>query len=532
MKGKRGFTALAAGCWKRHRLLVSVAVIALAGIASYSNVYGNQFLWDDEFLIQENAFIRDPAYLPVIFSTSSGGGVGRLDNFYRPVQMVAYTAVYSVAGPEPWAFHLLNVMLHVGNGVLIFFIVRKLFRREGVALVASLLWVVHPVHTEAVTYMSGTADPLSVLFALGSLLAYILFREGRGLRFLGFSVVLFVMALLSKETVIILPLLLMLYEFMSCGWRWNSREAWKRYRWALAFLAVAVVYFSLRLTVLDFGGTLNFYEEPNIYTDNIHVRALTFLASLPVYYSLLLMPVNLHMERDFPVFTSPLDSYVLLSAFILALLALAAWRERRDRPFLGFGIAWFLVSFLPMSGIVPVNSFLLEHWLYLPSVGLFIAGAGLVQEAWNRREGARPFIAVGVALAVAASAGLTLDRNSDWRDPVTFYNDLLGYGEGTARVHNNLAMAYADMGEIALAEQHYLRAIELSDSYPQTRYNLARLCLARGDVDSAISNLSRSLEINPNFFFSYYLLGDIYAGMGEDGLAREYYRRALEIEHY
>ncbi len=516
--------------WRSHSQMVLAGAVLLAVFATYSNVFGNAFLWDDEFLIQKNVFIRDFGHLPDIFSTCSGAGVGRLDNFYRPMQLLMYSIVYHLAGPRPWAFHLLNVLLHAGSGVLLFLFARRLAGQEP-AFLAAVLWAVHPVHTEAVTYMSGTADPLSVLFALGSFLAYVRFREKRsgGMKWLGASGMLFILALLSKETMIILPLLFGLYEFVFL--RDPEREkrfSWRRYRFITPLLAIAAVYFILRLTVLNFGGTLNLFEESNIYTANIGVRVMTFLASLPSYYSFLLFPVGLHMEREFPVFVSLFSHEVMASLIILAGLLLAAWKSAGGRA-TRFGILWFFIAFVPMSGIIPVNSLLLEHWLYFPAIGFFLAAGWLAFRLMER--GYRKHVAVLLVAAVAFSAGLALQRNTDWRDPVVFYSNILLYNNGTARVHNNLAMAYADRGELKLAEEHYLLSLGIRE-YPQAHYNLARLYLREGRIQDAVAHLNRNIEINPNFFFSYHLLGSIYESMGEKESAEQYYRKAQESGYY
>ncbi len=504
-----------------------IPVIVLAGFVSYINVYDNQFLWDDEFAVQKNAYIRDFSRLPEIFTTSSGTGAGRIDNFYRPVQLLMYSIAYSFSGMNPFGYHLLNVLLHLANAVLLFLLVSGVFGEKRAAFLASLLWVVHPVHTEAVTYMNGTADPLSMFFALSSFLLYMRFRDRKKPAFLALSMASFVMALMSKETIIILPALLALYELT----RHNLN--FKQYKWIAPFFALSVIYFALRLTVLNFGGTLNFYGTENLYTQNLSVRILTFLASLLSYYSFLLLPINLHMERQFPVFTSLLSAEVAASVLIILALSFFAYRSIRQQKFYhAFGVLWFFISFIPMSGIIPVNALLLEHWLYLPSAGFFVVTAFLVFHAWEKHTHYRKLISAFLVLIVLASAGLALNRNADWKDPITFYNNILRYNNGTARVHNNLAMAYADKGNVAAAEGHYLKAIEISDTYPQTRYNLARLYVENGELDKSILHLKKSIEIDRNFFFSYQLLAAVYYKLGEIKKAEEYAAAGQDIGYY
>ena len=515
--------------WPKYKLLILIAIIVLAGLVSYSNVYHNQFLWDDEFLIQENVFIRSFKNLPQIFSTPSGAGAGRLDNFYRPMQLTAYTLIYSLVGLKPWAFLLLNILLHLGNACLIFFLIRKIFKKDFLAFLTSLLWVVHPIHTEAVTYMSGIADPLLVFFGLGSFLCYLNFRQKKQGHSLIFSLILFILALFSKETIIILPGLFIVYELFFS----EKRKSISSYRHIIWFIIIALGYFALRLTVLNFVNTLNLYQESNIYTEHLSIRIFTFLASLLMYYSFLFFPLNLHLERQFPVFASPLAPQVLISLVILIFLALVIYKNIKQKKFhLSFGILWFFIGFIPMSGIIPVNSFLLEHWLYFPSIGFFLCSGVIIHYFWQRYPQVRKVIIVLLSVIVLILMSLTLKRNTDWKNPIVFYNDVLKYNQGTARVHNNLAMAYVDENHLEKAEEHYLKAIEMGDQYAQTHYNLARLYLITNQTDQAIDHLKRSIEINPNFFFSYQLLGNIYQQLGEQEKAQEYYQKAQEIKYY
>jgi len=281
--------------FKNKKTLFFLFLIVLLGIISYSNIYSHEFLWDDEFLIQKNQFIRSFDNFSKIFSTCSGAGAGRLDNFYRPMQLVVYTIIYSLVGLKPWLFLFTNVLLHILNGVFIFFLIKKIFKNNFLGFLTSLFWIIHPVHTEAVTYMSGMADPLSVFFGLGSFLVYLNFKEKKQVYNLVFSLFLFLLALLSKETIIILLGLFFLYELFFS----KEKKRVSNYATLIWFFIFALGYFALRISVLNFGGTLNLYENTNIYTKNLSIRIFTFLASLPSYYSFLFYPINLRMERQF-----------------------------------------------------------------------------------------------------------------------------------------------------------------------------------------------------------------------------------------
>jgi hypothetical protein len=184
-----------------------IALIAAVFLA-YSNVYHNDFLYDDISLITENKFLTSWNYLGILFATPALQGYSATfhDPFYRPLQMFLYLCVYQVAGPSTIAFYFLNLTLHSSNACLLYALgIRLGFNRVGVFL-AVLLWALHPVHTEAITYMSGTADPLCGVFLLSGIL--VLVPEYSRWRVLT-ACALFVLALLSKETAVVFPLLVM-----------------------------------------------------------------------------------------------------------------------------------------------------------------------------------------------------------------------------------------------------------------------------------------------------------------------------------
>jgi tetratricopeptide (TPR) repeat protein len=330
------------------------------------------------------------------------------------------------------------------------------------------------------------------------------------------------LALLSKETAIVFPALAVACLFLLRSGRWN----WRSYTVTGPLWAMAGLYLLARKTVLNFDNTFQFYKTANIYTEHILYRFFTFLATLPSYFGLLLWPQHLHMDREFPVFVDMASLAVLLGAALLAAGVAALWWERRStRPIVSFAVLWFLAAHVPHSGVLlPVNSMFLEHWLYLPSVGFFLS-FGETATTWSL--GRR--IAFPLALAIAAIFGVvTFRQNRIWRTPVSFYSNILKYETKVARVHNNLAMAFSDEGDNDGAIVEYEKAIEISDTYPQSHHNLGLALIRKGDVDGAIRHLKRALELDPDFYYSSGILAQIYHQMGNDPQADEYSRRYVE----
>lgn len=490
---------------------ISLSLLFVAISLSYSNIFQNQFLFDDEFLLQKNSLIRSWENLLQIFQSSSSAGAGGVDSFYRPLQTLAYLVTYQVAGLSEPAFHTLNLTFHFLNSVLLFFLAKQLKLNLHSATIAALLWAVHPIHTEAVTYMSATADPLHCFFIL---LSSLLFLSSKSKWGMGASILASLLALLSKETSVVLPALIF------CLCLFKGKRLWPALKASSPYWALVALYFLARMTVLNFDSTFEFYKAPNIYTENIIYRFYTFLATLPNYLGVLVFPKDLHMERSFSVYTSFISIEVLLGAFIFfASIYLMIIGIIRRKPWMTFVPLWFFSAHVPHTGVLlPVNSFFLEHWMYVPSISLFL-GFALISHKL------RPVSTLIIPLMVLTLGFLTFKQNKTWSDPITFYNYILNFEAGTLRVHNNLGMAYSDANNLPKAIEHYKKASEISDQAPQPLHNLGLLHLRSGNIENGIFFLEKAVAVDPNFYHSYLYLAQAYRFLGQVEIAIEYEKK-------
>ncbi|HUY68718.1 MAG TPA: tetratricopeptide repeat protein, partial [Alphaproteobacteria bacterium] len=317
----------------------------------------------------------------------------------------------------------------------------------------------------------------------------------------------------------VLPLLAMACQFLIDKGRLRAAAYFRT--WPL-WLTIAG-YFLLRYLVLHNGDHFVFYKRQNLYTEHVLYRIYTFLATLPLYAKLILWPSGLHMSHAFDVYVNFSEPAVLGGAALM--LATLAWivkgRGKRGLP-LGWGLLWFGFSYAPVSGIlVPLNALFLEHWMYLPTAGLFLGAAESIArwaESLPRKTAGR--IAAGFAITAALALGIkTHMQNTHWRDPITFYSYIVAQGTDSAAVYNNLGNAYLDNGEVGRAIPAFRKAITLYDHFAQTHHNLALALLNLPDrkvhIPEAIAELKRALAINPNFYQSCELLANIYAYTGD-----------------
>ena len=433
-------------------------ILLLSGTVAvvYLNSFRGAFQYDDYIVIVDNAGVH-----------SWGAFLAGLPRGIRPLLKFTYTLNWT-SGLGLFGFHLVNVTLHAANAVMLFLLASRIGGpsvSRFAALLPALLFAVHPVHTEAVTYICGRSVSLMAFFYLGSLLAYLRGRQLRS-RYLLYlaSPILFLLATTAKEVALTLPFALVLCEAVR-----RERNGWKEalrsqaVHWGLlAFLAVLFIahagYGRLLEVCFDIRG-----PAANLFTQ---LHGISYLLSL------LSLPHTLNFDPDLPVF-SGWSPVLLPEALLLAALLAAGIFGLRRRSLAGFGILWFFLHLVPTNSFIPRFDVANDRQLYLASWGLFLAlasGADLLR----RNRGERWVTAVAVLLVVALG-GFTVSRNAVYRSQVALWEDTVRRSPGKARVQNNLGYAYERAGRFKEAEAAYLRALRVDPAYALARRNLRGL---------------------------------------------------------
>lgn len=386
--------------YDRQRSIFLVFGIALLDFLIYANTLQGIFLWDDHSLVAYNPLIRSWGNLGRIFSQDQGAGFEVAYGYYRPLTLVSYMADYSLWGLRAFGFHLTNILLHLLVALQIYLISRKLAGDTLVAFWGSLLFLVHPVQTEAVAYIADRADLLSAFFMFGCLLMYLRAqRHGQSARFYIIAGVSYLCALLSKENAVILPVLILAYQ-----WSFRKKPS-VLFLGAISFLALS--FLSVRFMVL--GSRVSDASLPFLFYLQ---RVPGFFQALGVYMRIMVWPVNLHAEYGNVVF-HPLAPAVLLGVLLTVTLVICACRARSQKPVISFGIAWFVLAFIPVSGIYPwASSYMAERWAYFPSFGFFLIAGSLFMHRYR-------FVPVRVLAAgiVVVLSVMTFRQNAYWVDP-------------------------------------------------------------------------------------------------------------------
>jgi len=519
------------------------------GVLSYANSLQGQFLWDDESLVQFNPYVKNWSYLQKIFTSRLGSMAKESGAFYRPVQTFTYLLDYSVWRLNTFGYHLVNMIWHILAALSIFGLIQALFRNGKLSLLTAALFIVHPLHTEAVSYISGRADSLVAFFMIIAYILYLKQDQKRGMIFLILMTLSYVLALLSKEISLILPFLIGLYHY-----------TFKKPIHLKAFLTLT--------------GTLLLFVVWRLFvigTDPISQGAIpTFLERLPgvfialtSYFSLLLFPFNLHMEYGgilFP-FSEP---KALIGIVLLTALCVTVYQRREKDPFLFFAAGWFFIALFPSSNVLmPINAYMAEHWLYLPSIGFFLVVARFLIQLYENQKFKKIAMGATIGLLIFYST-LTIMQNRNWNNGINFYQKMLEYAPGSSRLYNNLAKAYHDAGkndelidllksaihlqsDNALAHNNlgnayketgryeeakksYLQAIKIDPKHAGPYFNLSIIYTeAEGNTEKGIELLKKAIEISPHFSKPYNKLGLIYLERGESKKAVRLLSKALKL---
>jgi protein O-mannosyl-transferase len=485
---------------------------------TYSNVYNFDFIYDDEFFIVKNQHLNSFSALGDIFTSSSTAGSGFKDSFYRPLQFTLYMFVKNTIGADAWGFHLLNILIHFLNSFLFYLLARKMNLSVIISTGIALLWSMHPIHVECVAYKSATADSLHTVLLLAGLHSVFPTSSWRGYVL---AVIFFLLAILSKETAVLSAPLMTVCLFYFAKERWS----WKTYLVTIPFWIMSLGYAVLRKTILNFDGDFNFYKVQNIYTESILTRTYTFFATLPKYLELLIWPHDLHIDRNFDVYTS-LQSPLVFGGFLMcacaAIVLVLCLRSHGEKWLVpAFIVMWFATTHLLHSGVLlPLNSLFLEHWMYMPSMAFFLALGFILQYLWKKKFLHIPIV-VCVLFVSLCLALFTHRQNRVWENAVSLFSHILKNNPKVARARHGLAMAYSDLGDNYQALRLYEEALA-EKPYPQTYHNMALLYLKLNNFEKGEEFFLKAIAMDPQFFPAYVYIIQLYRHLGKVDKVNEY----------
>lgn len=513
--------------FRKQGSLLAGLIIVVAAFAAYANTFHAPFTFDDVSSIGDNPSIRRLWPPGAALSPPSGWGMTVSG---RPVLNLSLAINYAISGFEVWSYHVLNLVIHVLAGLTLFGLVRRTLERPSLAakfggqawslaLAIAAIWTLHPLQTEAVTYVIQRAESLMGLFFLVTLYAFVRAvespRPGLWWVVAGSACLLGVGA---KEIAALIPLIVLLYDrtFVSGSFS----EAWRRHRWPLLALAASwlPLLWLLAGTGGNRGGTVRF-DIGTLWID----YGLTQFEAITRYLGLAFWPHPLVF--DYGTIARPGIVAILPWALpVLALIAATLVALRRW-PVAGFLGAWFLVILAPTSIVPGTIQMIVEHRMYL-SLAAVITFTLCAVSAWL---GPRIASSVGAALAVAAGL-VTLQRNAVYGSERTLWEDTVAHRPANARAQNNLGLSYYHLGRFDDAIARYRESLRLDPTVANTHYNLGLAFMNSGRLAEAVAPFEETVRILPYYFYAQQNLGIVLTKLGRSQEALAHFAEALRFD--
>lgn len=582
-----------------ERPFFNMLLILSVGFLAYSNTFSIPFQWDGIPQIIQNSVIQDIRnYFP------GARGYTDVANDYNPRRSIGYLTFalnYHWGGLQVTGYHVVNLLIHLTNALLVYVLVALTFRtpffrdRLGafsdrqsgavsskkaveessrhassitmpaavslqpppparlIALFSALLFVSHPIQTQAVVYVIQRFASLAALFYLLSLLMYIRGRMASGqagrLASYCMSMLFALLAMRTKETTFTLPLLIIIYEFT-----FFKSSLKKKLIFLLAgVLVLLILFMGLIQSGKPLGELLSdVSKQTRLQTDMSRWDYLmTEFRVIVTYIRLLFLPINQNIDYDYPISHSLFSPAVFLSfLFLVSLCGLAAYffytSRRTDRTntdqtdqlagrktgkleaggpphhaispksslrFISFGIFWFFVTLSIESSVIPIADVMFEHRVYLPSVGALSAiTAGVLVVAFSFRL---QWIVIPVlVLAVAALSGTTYARNTVWKNNISLWEDAVKKSPDKARPHHNLGTAYSEEGRIDESIEQFNTAIALMPDYAEAYFNIGTAYTKAGRYDEALKAFQTAVSLIPDYADAHFNMSIVYSRIG------------------
>lgn len=507
--------------------LVILVAIAVAGFIAYSPILQGEFLnYDDELYITQNQPLTG-FDLPSLFS-------GYIGNQYSPVAMSIMAFEIKMFGLQPGALKFFSIILHLLNGFLVFVFIKKLIRRDDIAVIISALFTVHTLQVESVAWLTASMKIGTYsLFSLASLISYLTYRQGSHRSQYYLSLVYFLLAGFCKEQAVVLPLLLMLIDYFQQR-NWLSREA------LIEKIPFFIIALGIGMATMRVAGDMR--GTGNALPYSILERLLFACMAFANYAWKEVLPVHLSTYYIYPPQGEIPGYFYATPLFVVAVLWLLYYTWRKGLRLYFFGIAFFVINIVLtlFSQIFSVRDVIMaDRYVYLSSIGFFLC---LVQLIIIKAEGFqwnKKYMYAGFGIYALLLTGLTWQRSKVWHDTVTMFSDAIdyrnarGYSGPTPTIalpYSNRGLAKKRAGDLEGAMSDYNAAIQANPGYPTGFLNRGNLYFLQNKPDLAIKDQNRAIELDPNNYLAYANRGAALASAGQYEPAIADFNKSLSLQ--
>ena len=516
------------------RLLLLLALVAT--LAAYLNGIQHPFVFDDPYQIVTNDAVHSWRFIPQYFTSDVWPHTNSLvgGSYYRPIFQMWLLLNYKIGGLNPVWWHVTSLILHLLVTLSVFALAKMLVNDEVTAGITALLFGLHPVHVEAVTWISGVTEPLLAIFFVASFLCYLQSKRRRSLIWPVLSLVLYAFSLWSKETALMLPGIIFLYRWIQPNAAADSEPHTSLHRVknglrdALPYIGLTVVYLGIRYLALK-GFMRPLTPLP------ITTLIYSWPSILVFYVRLLVWPFGLSVFYDTPYVKSPQVQNFIFPLLVLAALSLGFYFLAKRNRMIAFLSFWMLLPILPVLNFSVFTEGELAHdrYLYLPSIGFCMLLAMAVRKL---KKGSSIFLRLplsqvaAVLLLAGVFAGVTARQNKFWSSDFSLSARGVEIAPGNTMAANNLATEMAVRGDYDHAIPLFRQVIERRPNYWLPNFNLGYVYYRLGDLREAEHYLRNAIKISPADGAQHRFLGFTLLEMGRKVEAEESLRRAIALQ--
>lgn len=462
-------------------------LLVLVGLLLYLPSLPNKFVWDDEEQVVANEAVHSLAHMGEIFtgSTFNSGGSLRLGGlYYKPLMSASFAVIYTVFGPSPWAFHLFQLSLHIGSTLLLFIIFDKLWKRGWVALIAAMIFLIHPQNVETVVYVSSLQDVLYMFFGMLGLTWIVISDKKLSPLDYGFVGLCMMLALLSKETGIIFSVIIGLYLLL-------SHKRGEFVVWVGVASLVLASYLYLRL------GVAHVYLGRNMFTPMATLPLWIRIGNIPAivwhYLAQFVWPNHLSISQHWANLAPSSLQYLNLILLIVGYVLVLVWGIIYKASNFVFFWIWFGLGLIFHSQIMPLDMTVADRWFYLPIVGL-LGSIGSIKSIKFIKWGG---IVILVMLFVRSSI-----RIQNWRDGLTLYRHDEQIMTASFDLENNLGVELYRLGKVQEAGAYFEKSTTLAPAWWTNWNNLGVVKEDAGRLEEAKADYKKAID-NGGYYLAY-----------------------------
>jgi len=477
---------------KKNLIRASCLIITAGTIFAFSPALHNGFsVWDDRVYVTDNPAIKAVTFNNIrkIFTSEYVGN-------YQPLTMLTYTAEYYLFGLNATVFHATNILFHLANAILVFWFFMLLSgRRVAVGLIGALLFAVHPLRVESVAWIAGRKDVLYAFFLLGALIAYHYYVKTEKKDYYALAFACFLCAVLSKAMAVIAPILFFLIDYLE-----RRRLSAKLIAEKVPHLILACIFGVVAFFMQREGVAIKAFMMP--------YRFFVVFYGFAAYVYKTIFPA--HLSVIYPYFPPGVRFYAVSAGTLCVSVACAyvIFRTRRRTRKVVFGALFALVGILPVSQFIPVGGAIIaDRYMYLPAIGLSYVAAELF--AWCYRKAAiRSRVVSGVCACMCVGLigtyiGLTYNRVGVWQDSVSLFGEVLRQYPASVVAYKCRAIAYKEAGDLDKALADCMKALEVDGKIADTYSVRGTIYESMGTHDKAIADFTKAIEMDPAFSDAY-----------------------------